>query len=74
MRKENRHLTAFVMPDDHYEFIHMLFVLANAPAAFQKMINKILGSRLCISALADMDNILILSVTVNENSNNSKKY
>lgn len=66
MAEESRHLTAFVTPDGHYEFKRMPFGLANAPAIFQKMINKVLGSRRFTSALAYMDDLLIPSESVDE--------
>lgn len=66
MGKESRHLTAFVTPDGHYEFKRMPFGLANAPAVFQKMINKLLGQRRFDSALAYMDDLLIPSTTIDD--------
>lgn len=53
--------TAFISPDGHYEYLKMPFGLANAPAVFQRMINKILGPIRFTQALAYMDDILILS-------------
>ncbi|CAG9086928.1 unnamed protein product [Plutella xylostella] len=66
MAPESRHLTAFVTPDGLYEFKRMPFGLANAPALFQKMINKILGSKRFTSALAYMDDLLVPSVSIEE--------
>lgn len=66
MGEESRHLTAFVTPDGHYEFKRMPFGLANAPAVFQKMMNKFLGPRRFKSALAYMDDLLIPSATIDE--------
>ncbi|WP_253302469.1 reverse transcriptase domain-containing protein [Wolbachia endosymbiont of Psylliodes chrysocephala] len=51
--------TAFVTPDGHYEYLRMPFGLANAPACFQRMINKILGPLRFTTAMAYMDDILI---------------
>lgn len=64
--ESSKHLTAFVTPDGHYEFKRMPFGLANAPAVFQRMINKILGARRFTYALAYMDDLLIPSATINE--------
>lgn len=66
MAKDSRHLTGFVTPDGHYEFKRMPFGLANAPAVFQRMVNKILGSRRFEYALAYLDDVLIPSKSVNE--------
>lgn len=54
-----KHLTAFVTPDGLYEFNRMPFGLANAPAVFQRMINKVLGSARFTKATAYMDDVLI---------------
>ncbi|CAK1603777.1 unnamed protein product [Parnassius mnemosyne] len=64
--EECRHLTGFVTPDGHYEFKRMPFGLANAPAVFQRMINKILGNRRFEYALAYLDDVLIPSKSVDE--------
>lgn len=66
MSKDSRHLTGFVTPDGHYEFKRMPFGLANAPAVFQRMINKILGNRRFEYALAYLDDVLIPSKDVEE--------
>lgn len=54
-----KHLTAFVTPDGLYEFNRMPFGLANAPAIFQRMINKVLGSARFTHATAYMDDVLV---------------
>lgn len=54
-----KHLTAFVTPDGLYEFNRMPFGLANAPAVFQRMINKVLGSARFTKATAYMDDVMI---------------
>lgn len=66
MSEESRHITAFVTPDGHYEFKRMPFGLANAPAVFQKMINRLLGQRRFDSVLAYMDDLLIPSATIDQ--------
>ncbi|XP_046975548.1 uncharacterized protein LOC124541665 [Vanessa cardui] len=66
MAPSSRHLTAFVTPDGHYEFLRMPFGLANAPAVFQRMINKILGNKRFEYALAYLDDVLIPSKGVDE--------
>lgn len=66
MANDSRHLTAFVTPDGHYEFKRMPFGLANAPAVFQRTMNKILGTRRFTTALAYMDDLLVPSKSVEE--------
>lgn len=66
MEADSQHLTGFVTPDGHYEFKRMPFGLANAPAVFQRMINKILGNRRFEYALAYLDDVLIPSRSVEE--------
>lgn len=54
--------TSFVTPDGQYEFLRMPFGLANAPAVFQRLINRIVSPlKGQISVLAYMDDILIPS-------------
>lgn len=66
MANESKHLTGFVTPDGHYEFQRMPFGLANAPAVFQRMVNKILGNRRFEYALAYLDDVLVPSKTIDE--------
>lgn len=54
-----KHLTAFVTPDGLYEFNRMPFGLANAPAVFQRLINRVLGTVRFTKATAYMDDVLI---------------
>jgi transposase InsO family protein len=64
--EKSRPLTGFVTPDGHYEFKRMPFGLANAPAVFQRMINRMLGAKRFNSALAYLDDLLIPSTTIEE--------
>lgn len=66
MAKESRRLTGFVTPDGHYEFKRMPFGLANAPGVFQRLINRMLGSKRFESALAYLDDILVPSVDLEQ--------
>jgi hypothetical protein len=61
-----KHLTAFVTPDGLYEFNRMAFGLANAPAVFQRMINKVLGSARFTKATACMDDVLVFGKNPSE--------
>lgn len=55
----SKSLTAFVTPDGQYEFNRMPFGLANAPAVFQRMMHKVLGSARYTEATAYIDDVLI---------------
>lgn len=57
--EQSKYLTAFVTPDGLYEFNRMPFGLANAPAVFQRLINKVLGSARFTKATAYMDDVLV---------------
>ena len=43
---------AFITPDGHYEFLRVPFGLANAPAVFHRVIDKMLGGMQNESVLA----------------------
>lgn len=58
--------TAFVTPDGQWEFNRMPFGLANAPAVFQRTVNKALGTLRFNTAVAYMDDVLVPSATVEE--------
>lgn len=70
--EESRHLTAFVTPDGHFEFLRMPFGVCNGPAVFQQLINKVLGPLRFTIALAYFDDILIPSDSENEGLENLK--
>ena len=59
--ENSRNKTAFVTPDGQYEYLRMPFGLVNAPAIFQRTVNRILGSIKHVTALAYLDDILIPS-------------
>ena len=62
--KESISKTAFITPDGHYEFLRMPFGLVNAPAVFQKAMNKMLGNLRFSIAIVFMDDILIPSDSI----------
>lgn len=64
--EQSKPLTAFVTPDGQYEFNRMPFGLANAPAVFQRMMNKVLGSARFSKATAYIDDLLIFGVSVDD--------
>lgn len=64
--EESIEKTAFVTPDGHFEYLRMPFGLANAPAVFQRSINKALGQLKDNTALVYLDDILIPSQTIED--------
>lgn len=66
IREEDKHKTAFVTTEGHFEFNRMPFGLANAPATFQRIINQVLSSVHHREALIYLDDIIIPSLDVNE--------
>lgn len=66
LTEQSKAKTAFVTPDGQWEFNRMPFGLANAPAIFQRTVNKALGSLKFNTAVAYMDDILVPSKTVDD--------
>ena len=62
--KDSRDKTAFVMPFGKYEFLQIPFGLAQAPAFFQHLMNKVLDN--CPFAMMYLDDIIIFSNTEEE--------
>ena len=62
--KDLRAKTAFVMPFGKYEFLQVPFGLAQAPAFFQHLMNKVLDN--CPFAMTYLDDIIIFSDTEEE--------
>ena len=62
--KDSRAKTAFVMPFGKYEFLQVPFGLAQAPAFFQHLMNKVLDN--CSFAMTYLDDIIIFSDTEEE--------
>ena len=59
IRKEDKWKTAFKTRYNHFEYQVMSFGLTNAPASFQRYINKILAKKLDIFVIVYLDDILI---------------
>lgn len=53
--------TAFVTPDGHYEWLVMGMGLTNAPATFQRLMHRMLGSLLWTTSMAYMDDLVVYS-------------
>ena len=62
--KDSRSKTAFVMPFGKYKFLQVPFGLAQAPAFFQHLMNKVLDN--CPFAMTYLDDIIIFSDTEEE--------
>ncbi|GFV75157.1 retrovirus-related Pol polyprotein from transposon 297 [Trichonephila clavipes] len=60
---EDRDKTAFTCPFGIYKFTHMPFGLRNAPATFQRLIDKFRSGLNNVLALSYLDDIIILSPT-----------
>src|SRR5688572_6384437 len=61
LRKEDREKTAFITAQGQYQFIVMSFRLNNAPATFQRLINRVLRPYLRKFAVVYLDDIIIFS-------------
>lgn len=66
MDEESIEKTAFVTNEGHYEWLVMPFGLKNAPATFQRIIQRILGPLLYNGAINYLDDIIIYSETYDE--------
>lgn len=64
IREEDKSKTAFACGSGLYEFNVVPFGLCNAPATFQRMINKVLSGLLWRVCLAYLDDIVIFSKTM----------
>ncbi|UYV82760.1 hypothetical protein LAZ67_22000761 [Cordylochernes scorpioides] len=62
----DREKTAFITPDGLYEFLVMPFGLCNAPATFERMMDKILKGLKWTMALCYIDDIVVYSKSFNE--------
>lgn len=60
IREADKEKTAFATRSGLYEFNVVPFGLCNAPATFQRMINRVLASQLWKVCLAYVDDIIIL--------------
>lgn len=65
LEKDSMHLTGFVTPEGHYEYMKMPYGLANAPVVYQRIIAKTLKKFIETGdILVYIDDILILSKTI----------
>lgn len=66
IREGDEWKTAFSATTGHYEYLVMLFGLANSPSVFQSLINEVFRDMLNISVIVYIDGILIYSNTLPE--------
>lgn len=67
VKNESIDKTAFITEDGHYEFLRMPFGLSNGPSVFQRLMNRILGNLRFGSVIVYLDDLLIISETVEQN-------
>ena len=66
MDKDDMEKTAFVTPFGLWEFTRMPFGLCNAPATFQRLMQRCLGDQALSSLLIYLDDIIVFSGTFEE--------
>ena len=60
---ESRELTAFSTPTNHWQFKRLKFGIRNAPATFQRAMQRVLGPFARQQVIVYIDNILVMSST-----------
>jgi hypothetical protein len=71
---ESRHLTAFPGPrGQKYEFVGSPFGLRNIPSAFQRMMDRVLGTMLWTRASVYIDDIIVFSDSVKQHHQDLKE-
>jgi hypothetical protein len=63
MATEDRPKTAFVTPEGLFQFKVMPFGLCNAPATFQRLMDRVLGGLKWSSCLVYFDDIVVIGST-----------
>lgn len=67
LKEECIHLTGFVTPEEHFEYVKMPYGLANSPVVYQRIINNTLRAHINEgNVLVYVDDVLLLSNSENE--------
>ncbi|CAH8585581.1 unnamed protein product, partial [Dicrocoelium dendriticum] len=70
VEESDRAKTAFVVPSGFYEFQTMPFGLSNAPATFQRLMQKVLHELMPHKCLVYLDDVIVHGKTKDEHLNN----
>lgn len=73
VHETDREKTAFVTPFGMYQFTRMPFGLRNAPATFQRLMDRLKNSIPDVPILAYLDDLIILSPTFNDHMSHLAK-
>ena len=63
MDERDQEKTAFATPMGMYEYTRMPFGLCNAPATFQRLLQRCLGDKCYQTVLCYLDDVLVFSET-----------
>ena len=66
--EEDQPKTAFTTPDGLFQFRVMPFGLCNAPATFQRLMDRVLGGLKWSSCLVYLDDIIIVGTSFSESA------
>ena len=72
MKEECKKYTAFSTSQGHFEYNRMPFGLKNAPATFQRMMDRTFHGLIGINCFVYIDDIVIFGETINEHNKNLK--
>ena len=66
IKEEHIQKTTFTTEQGHWEFIMMPFGLCNAPASFQRLMNKVFSGTIGDFTLVNLDDILVFTIMEEE--------